>query len=267
MKLAKTATLNQLDLAKLGLSRMTSKGNLYEPSTKGKVTHEGYMYKKSPGGIPLMRHWHKRWFVLESPGKLLYFTDQTKNDLKGIIPLDMVEKMLYRSTRLTLLMEATEDSPSRKFSLKADSDGEIKTWTTAINAAFEELDKLEEEADQKVAAIGEGDAKYWKPQTRKKLNLSVALDDKSKKKGLNVDPRAKDLAASPTPAGIDASTSGTDGYAPLKDDHVDVSSTLALSSSEDASEDYAREIEQQRRLREQEEHELSVALAASEVGG
>lgn len=198
VKGAKHATMNQLDLAKLGLLRMTSKGNLYEPSTKGTITFEGWLSKKSPGGIPLIRHWHKRWFVLEAPGKLLYFSDQAKTDLKGIIPLDMVERMLFRSTRLTLLMEATEDTPSRKFSLKADTEEGTKNWVTAINKAFEEIDRLEDEAEEaegKVAKIGEGDGKYWKVETRKKLNLSVALDKPKKKGELKINPRAKEIEA------------------------------------------------------------------------
>jgi len=147
-----------------------------------------------------MRHWHKRWFVLESPGKLLYYADKEKYDLKGIIPLDMIEKMLFRATRLTLLMEgASENAPPRKFSLKGDSDEIVQSWGAAINKAFEELDRMDEEEDhdKKTEDISEGDGKYWKVETRKKLNLSVALEDKPKKKkaGLKIDPRAKEIEA------------------------------------------------------------------------
>jgi len=148
-----------------------------------------------------MRHWHKRWFVLESPGKLLYYSDKDKTDLKGIIPLDMIEKMLFRATRLTLLMEgASETAPPRKFSLKGESDDVVSSWGTAINKAFEELDRIEEEEevhDKEMDDIGEGDSKYWKVETRKKLNLSVGLEDKPKKKKgvLKIDRRAKEIEA------------------------------------------------------------------------
>jgi hypothetical protein len=236
MKLAKTATMNQFDLAKLGLLRMTSKGNLYEPSTKGTVTYEGFLFKKSPGGIPLMRHWHKRWFVLESPGKLLYYTGQDKLDLKGIIPLDMIEKMLFRATRLTLLMEgASETEPPRKFSLKGDSDTTVQSWGAAINKCFEELDRIDEEEenenDRKLDNIGQGDSKYWKVETRKKLNLSVALEDKPKKKKgvqLKIDPRAKEIEAQIANKEVSVAAA----YMPLNDDCVSVPASSAAVASE-----------------------------------
>jgi len=264
MKMAKTATMNQLDLARMGLLKMTSKGNLYEPTTKGTVTHEGFLFKKSPGGIPLMRHWHKRWFVLEAPGKLLYYSDRTKIDLKGIIPLDMIEKMIFRATRLTLLMESTENSPSRKFSLKGETDEEVKTWGDMINKAFEELDRLEEENEEtKGDNIAGLDAKYWKVETRKKLNLSVSLPEdgsspklKLKKAELKIDPRAKEIEAeiaareaaelknadgdtavsSVSPTGVEqappaASSTSPSGYVQLNDDAVAVSPPASYSSS------------------------------------
>jgi len=209
---------------------------LYEPSTKGVVTFEGFLFKKSPGGIPLMRHWHKRWFVLESPGKLLYYADQAKTDLKGIIPLDMIEKMLFRATRLTLLMEGTSDNaPPRKFSLKAESDAEIKTWGHAINKAFEELDRIDEqeETDHTMDDIGEGDSKYWKVETRKKLNLSVTLEDKPKKKKaeLKIDPRARQIEAKiAEKAAAESKLDDSTGYMPLNDDVVMPEASVASSS-------------------------------------
>jgi len=267
--MAKTATMNQVDLARMGLLKMTSKGNLYEPTTKGTITHEGFLFKKSPGGIPLMRHWHKRWFVLEAPGKLLYYSDRTKIDLKGIIPLDMIERMIFRATRLTLLMESTDNSPPRKFSLKAETDDEVKTWGDMINKAFEELDRLEEENDdeKKADSVAELDPKYWKVETRKKLNLSVSLPEdnsspklKTKKAELKIDPRAKEIEAEiaardavelkktadgeqaptaasstspsdPAPAAAASSTSPAGGYMPLNDDTVGVSPSASSSYS------------------------------------
>jgi len=267
--MAKTATMNQVDLARMGLLKMTSKGNLYEPTTKGTITHEGFLFKKSPGGIPLMRHWHKRWFVLEAPGKLLYYSDRTKIDLKGIIPLDMIERMIFRATRLTLLMESTDNSPPRKFSLKAETDDEVKTWGDMINKAFEELDRLEEENDdeKKADSVAELDPKYWKVETRKKLNLSVSLPEdnsspklKTKKAELKIDPRAKEIEAEiaardavelkktadgeqaptaasstspsdPAPAAAASSTSPAGGYMPLNDDTVGVSPPASSSYS------------------------------------
>jgi len=287
MKMAKTATMNQFDLAKLGLYKMTSKGNLYEPSTKGVVTFEGYLFKKSPGGIPLMRHWHKRWFVLESPGKLLYYADQAKTDLKGIIPLDMIEKMLFRATRLTLLMEGTSDNaPPRKFSLKAESDTEIKTWGTAINKAFEELDRIDEEdeRDHKMDDIGEDNAKYWKVETRKKLNLSVTLEDKPKKKKLElkIDPRAKEIEAQiaereaaerkNSDAVADPSRTDAAGYMPLNDDHVVLPEESLASTSppptekEEEQAALARQqVESAQPQRAREEADLVAALLASQI--
>jgi hypothetical protein len=278
LKLAKTATMNQFDLAKLGLMKMTSKGNLYEPSTKGHITFEGFLFKKSPGGIPLMRHWHKRWFVLESPGKLLYYVDKEKTELKGIIPLDMIEKMLFRATRLTLLMEgASETAPPRKFSLKAESDDAVKTWATAINKAFEELDRMEDEAEGQGSMdnIGDGDSKYWKVETRKKLNLSVALDDKPKKKkgaALKIDPRAKEIeaqiaerdAAEQKKNSVSAANvpeGASSGYMPLNDDYVAVAPPSAVSSSSpDLGDNRQTEQGQVERQRQQEEQERQRAL-------
>jgi len=283
MKMAKTATMNQFDLAKLGLMKMTSKGNLYEPSTKGVVTFEGFLFKKSPGGIPLMRHWHKRWFVLESPGKLLYYADQGKTLLKGIIPLDMIEKMLFRSTRLTLLMEGTADNaPPRKFSLKAESDTEIRTWGAELNKAFEELDRIEEEEERehKMEDIGEGDSKYWKVETRKKLNLSVTLEDKPKKKkaALKIDPRAKEIEAQiaekeaterKLSVAADPSKNDSTGYLPLNDDLVADALPIASSSREDDDAALARQQSEQLQLQSarerQEEADLLVAITSSQM--
>lgn len=119
-----------------------SSGSFYQADPLGsRVLMEGYLTKKSPGGIPLMRIWQKRYFVLQAPWCIKYFMDASQQRLKGVIDLDRVEKCSFRECRLTFLMEGTGDK-KRKFSLKAPSQAEADKWVKAIQMAFQELESL-----------------------------------------------------------------------------------------------------------------------------
>lgn len=118
------------------------------PLPGGRIICEGYLAKKSAGGIPLLRHWQKRYFVLRAPDKLQYFTDATKKEVRGIVPLECVENLFAKQLRITLVMEAVETkgkTKQRKFHLTAPSTADATRWIKAFETAFKEIDELEDQ--------------------------------------------------------------------------------------------------------------------------
>lgn len=128
-----------------------SQGSL-PPLPTGRVIHEGYLAKKSGGGIPLLRHWQKRYFVLYAPNQLVYYTDSTKKELKGTVPLECVENLFAKMLRITLVMEPIENkgkTKQRKFHLTAPTAADTSRWIKAFETSFKEIDELEEENEAK----------------------------------------------------------------------------------------------------------------------
>jgi len=130
------------------VASFSSRNGSIIPQASGRVIHEGYMAKKSGGGIPLLRHWQKRYFVLYAPNKLNYFTDASKKEPRGTVPLDCVENLFAKQLRITLVMEPAEKKgkmKQRKFHLTAPTAADAGRWIKAFEASFKEIDELEEQ--------------------------------------------------------------------------------------------------------------------------
>lgn len=152
-----------------------------EANVMAEVLCEGYGEKKTPSGIPLLKMWQKRYMVLEAPAKLKYYKDDTKEELCGVIPFEHVDTCAWGTTRLSILMNHV-NGKQRKFQWRFANKGLISVWVEAVTKAFELLDELEEEHGEEIFADLPDEAesdneKYWKPEVRKELQLSVKLDD------------------------------------------------------------------------------------------
>eukprot|EP00466_Bigelowiella_natans_P014246 jgi/Bigna1/81671/fgenesh1_pg.82_\ len=120
---------------------------------------EGYLKKKSPKGLPGLKAWQQRYFVL-TPEKLKYFHDPSCAKTLGAIPVLMIEKVdiskLDREYRFDLILSGEQ---SRKFNLRASNKAMATKWHLAL---METLELAKSEGDRK--KMRDFSNKYWKEQ-------------------------------------------------------------------------------------------------------
>lgn len=157
---------------------------------------EGWLKKKSPKGIPLFHGWQKRWFEFEWPHKINYYKDPTKTKLCGIIPVMLIAQYFWNEDRISIVMEGESQAANkkeqfiekRKFNLQQagkkrtnETQAEIAKWVDLLDKACDALDE-EEEREMKAKEKStepmtltdeQKKEKYWKPEQRKQLRLSV----------------------------------------------------------------------------------------------
>lgn len=91
----------------------------------------------------ILKQWKKRFFVLGADRKLRYYKDETRQELKNEIPLDVIQRLKpvddkkygHRFT-FELISEATA------YILSADSEEDRQNWMLRVEAAFPDVRKL-----------------------------------------------------------------------------------------------------------------------------
>eukprot|EP00735_Rhodelphis_limneticus_P004312 TRINITY_DN15885_c0_g1::TRINITY_DN15885_c0_g1_i1::g.22495::m.22495 TRINITY_DN15885_c0_g1::TRINITY_DN15885_c0_g1_i1::g.22495 ORF type:complete len:140 (-),score=-4.45,sp/Q54KA7/SECG_DICDI/31.25/5e-13,PH/PF00169.24/1.9e-22,PH_11/PF15413.1/6.9e-06,PH_8/PF15409.1/7.1e-05,PH_8/PF15409.1/5e+02,PH_3/PF14593.1/3.1e-05,PH_9/PF15410.1/12,PH_9/PF15410.1/0.67,PH_4/PF15404.1/1,PH_4/PF15404.1/82,Mig-14/PF07395.6/1.2,Mig-14/PF07395.6/1e+02 TRINITY_DN15885_c0_g1_i1:369-788(-) len=112
----------------------------YEDENNLRVIKEGYLLKEGH----LKKIWKKRWFVLSNT-ELVYFENEDKKKLKGVVPLDSCRVTPPKHSRKECYcFRLSSDKISGvglygkypKYILAASSLEEMEAWITAINGGI-----------------------------------------------------------------------------------------------------------------------------------